>query len=854
VELIEGDSRSAFGTLLRHFRLRAELSQESLAERARVSIATIGTLERGKRQAPHRETLLLLAEALGLSADDRSELIAAAARKSRPRMQVAVAVPGRDPVVALYAVQGPEQTLPLQLSSLVGREVVVAEVGALVSSHRLVTLVGVGGVGKTRVALHVAENLSSNWPGGVRLVELASVGDAALVVGAIARAVGVYDSPKQPLLQMVVESLKRRRLLLVLDNCEHVIDEVCRVAYTILGECRGVHILATSQEPLKISGERIYRVPLLAYPSEAVTSAEDAGAYSAIALFVDRAVDSGAAFRLSDENATYVGEICRRLDGIPLAIELAAARVNLLQPSQLARMLDDRFQILTGGDRTAPSRQQTMEATLAWSYDLLLPPEQLLFERLSAFAAPCTLDMIDAVCADEEIEASQLLELLSSLVNKSLVATEEIGGETRYRLLESSRQYARERLGKRGETEAIAGRHAAAYLELAHHFERLRLTVNSGGNLDRVDAFLNTIEREHSNFTAAAAWCLTGGGDVGIGQRLAAAKIWGMQIVEPLRWVNAALDAVDSSTTPQMIARLEARLADHLEQRHEFDRALAALLRETAILRELGDAPGLAASYINTAMILLRLGRVDQAEKIILAANATEGAPENWRLTALLKDTLGTVRLARGEYTEGRSLNAEALRMLEIEGDGLRAAVCEMNLAAQEFGLGNAGAALEHSANVVQVLRAWRHADLAECLSNEATFLTALDRYEEARERAFESLNVALQTVADAPARAIHAVQRLAAVAALRPGESGNGEHEDRTSAAQLLGYADARLTAQGTFRWPTDQRDVDRALAALTDALGEEEVAALEMLGAGLSDDRAIELALTLAAHSVAL
>lgn len=859
MEPLEDGSRPAFGALLRHYRLRAELSQESLAERARISVATVSTLERGTRQAPHRETVLLLAEALELLENDRTELIAAVVRSQRPRLRrflgradsgaTLSALRGRDTVVALHAVPPPQSNLPEQLSSLVGRDEVVAEVGALVHAHRMVTLVGGGGVGKTRVAFQVAENLVSSWPGGVRLAELAPVGDVTLVVGAVARTLGVKESPKQHLLQTVVDSLKSRRLLLILDNCEHVIDEACRVAFTILRECRGVHILATSQQPLKIAGERPYRVPSLSYPAGPVASAVDAASYPAVALFVDRAEGSGAAFNLSDENASHIGEICRRLDGIPLAIELAAARVNLLAPRQMARILDDRFRVLTGGDRTAPSRQQTMEATLRWSYELLAAPEQLLFDRLSMFAGACTLEIANAVCAGEGIERRNVLELLSSLVDKSLVVSEEIGDEARYRLLESSRQYGRDRLAERGETEMIAGRHAAAYLELADRFERLRLAVNSSGNLERVDAFLSAVEHEHPDFSAAVAWSLGARGNVALGQRLASAMIWGAQIAEPLRWVQVALDASDSSNVPQTIALLERRLADHLKQRHEFDRALAATRRETAIRHELGDAFEVAASQVNTAMILLSLGRVDEAETLAQQANASAGALDNRRLLALASDTLGTVRLARGDHSGGRSLNAEALQMLQAERDGLRAAVCEMNLAAQEFGLGDAGRALKHSAHAVRVLRAWRHADLAESLSNEATFLNALNRYDEACERALESLNVSLQTVVDAPARTIHAVQRLAAVAALRTNEDPADAREDLLGAAQLLGYADARLTAQGTFRWPTDQRDVDRAMVSLVAAFGQEEVANLMSRGAEMSDDEAVEFALRLAA-----
>ena len=835
---IEDTYGSAFGAVLRRFRIRAELSQENLAERARIGVATVSTLERGTRHAPHRETVLRLAEALRLSTKDRGELMAAvAARPQRPRLRRFPA-DGTESVTAL----------PLQLSSLVGRDEVVAEVAALVGTRRLVTLVGVGGVGKTRVALQVAENLMSAWPDGVRLAELAAVGDTTLVVGVIAQALGVREAPKEQLLKTTVNSLKRRRLLLVLDNCEHVLEEVWRVVFAILSECEGVHVLATSQETLKVAGERTYRVPPLACPAKPVVNALEAAPYPAVALFVDRAEASGVAFTLSDENAEHVGEICRMLDGIPLAIELAAARVKLLAPRQLVRLLDDRFCILSGGDRTSPSRQQTMEATLSWSYELLIPAEQLLFDRLSAFAGACTFETASAVCVGEGIEEADVLGLLSSLVDKSLVVSEEIEGETRYRLLESSRQYGRDRLSRRGETEMIAGRHAVAYLELAYRFEDLRLSVNRSRNLDRVGDFLDAVERERANFIAAVAWSFGAHGNKGLGQRLSSTRIWGSQIAEPLRWLQIALDASDSTTSPKTIAALERRLASHFEQRHEFDRALAAIKRATAILQESGDSFEVAATQVAAAMILLKSGRVNDAETLAQLANVLAVALDDRRLLALVKDTLGNVRLARGDYSEGRSLHAEALRMFQAESDGLGAAICEMNLADQEFGRGDVRSAFKHSGRAIPVLRAWRHAYLAECLSNEATFLTALDRFDEARTRAFESLNVALQTVADAPANAIHAMHRLAAVAALASSEDQTVAREERMCAAQLFGYADSRLTAEGAFRWPTDQRDVDRAMSCLADTLGPDEIAELMNSGAEMNDDEAVELALRLA------
>ncbi len=851
VKSFEDAGRPAFGAILRRLRLMAGLSQEVLAERARISIATVSALERGTRQVPHRDTLQLLTQALQLSGADREELMAATARPKRVRFmqrptaarssQPLTAFSENDAATALYGIQLPQHNLPTQLSSFVGADDVVAQVTVLVTAHRLITLAGTGGIGKTRVALQVAENLTASWTDAIKFVDLSPVGDGKLVAGTIAAALGVQESLKQQLLQTIVDSLKTRRLLLIVDNCEHVIEEVRRAVFTILNACRGVHVLATSQQPLKIAGERIYRVPSLAYPLHPIEDATVAARYPAVALFVDRAKASDNEFHFSNTSAMHVTEICRRLDGIPLAIELAAARVKVLGAQQLSRRLDNRFQILIGDDCTAPSRHQTMEATLSWSYELLSASEQRMFERLSVFAGACTLEMANAVCAGEGIEEAGVLQLVSSLVDKSLVIAEEVRDEKRYGLLESSRQYGRAKLTRRGETETFVGRHAVKYLELARRFESLRISVNRCGDLRRVDALIDAVEREQPNFNAAVVWSLGARGDIALGQRLISAKIWDSHIAEPLRWVQVALDVCDADTAPATIALLERRFAEHLEQRHEFDRALAARRRESAILCELHDPGEIVANQVNMAMNLLRMGRIDEAEVAAELADASARALSNRRLLGLAKDTLGTVRLARGDYRGGRPLSAEAVQLLRAEGDELRVAVCEVNLAAHEFGLGNASAALEHSERALPVLRAWRHADLAESLSNEATFLIALSCYDEAQRRAIESLTVSLKTIVDAPAGALHAMQRLAAIAALRPHADPADARKGRMLAAQLFGYAEARLTGQGAFRWPTDQRDVDRAMTSLTRTLKRNEITQLMQRGAAMSYNEAI-------------
>ncbi|MGA8325550.1 MAG: adenylate/guanylate cyclase domain-containing protein, partial [Candidatus Cybelea sp.] len=293
--------------------------------------------------------------------------------------------------------------LPRQLTPLIGRDEVLAEIEPLIHKHALVTLVGTGGVGKTRVALQAGADSLDVSGDGVWLVELASASDAGLVASTIASTLGLREQPDRSVLGTLLHYLKDKRLLLILDNCEHVIDEVARIADAIMRACHDVRLLATSREPLRIDGEYVYRLPSLAFPPQSDTLAvADALGYGAIALFVQRAAASDAKFGLTDESAPIVAEICRRLDGIALAIELAAARVKVLTPRHLAQKLDERFRVLTGGSRTALPRQQTMRALIGWSYDLLSPKEQTLFRRLAIFAGGWTLEIAAAVCADGE--------------------------------------------------------------------------------------------------------------------------------------------------------------------------------------------------------------------------------------------------------------------------------------------------------------------------------------------------------------------------------------------------------------------------------------------------------------------
>jgi predicted ATPase/class 3 adenylate cyclase len=355
-----------------------------------------------------------------------------------------------------------KNNLPLQLTSFIGRESEIAEIAHLLKDRRLVTLTGSGGVGKTRTALQIGDAMAGSLPDGVWFVELAPLFDAHLVPAAIARALQLQETPTRPLLETLSAFLKTKALLLILDNCEHVVEEAANVVTALLQRCQRLQILATSREPIRVSGEHTYRLPSLSAPSieAAKLVAAEAAAYAAINLFVERARAVDQRFALTDENASIVAEICRRLDGIPLAIELAAARVRIFSPAGLARRLDERFRILTGGTRTAVPRQRTMWATIDWSHDLLDERERTLLRRVSVFSGGWTTEAAQVVCADSFLDEHEVFDLMMSLVEKSLVAAELTADEARYRLLESTQAYALEKLEESGERDAVARRHA----------------------------------------------------------------------------------------------------------------------------------------------------------------------------------------------------------------------------------------------------------------------------------------------------------------------------------------------------------------------------------------------------------
>lgn len=393
----------------------------------------------------------------------------------------------------------PHHNLPSAMTSFVGREREIAEVTRLLRGTRLLTLTGAGGSGKTRLALRVAADLPQAYPDGVWLVELAALADPGLVARTIAFPLGLPEQPGISIERELLEYLKPRHLLLILDNCEHLIEPCARFVDSALRECPSVEVLATSREPLGVYGELTYRVPSLRVPNlgEEMT-VEQVCWYESVQLLVERAQLAQPGFAVTEDNAEAVARICQRLDGIPLAIELAAARLGVLSIEQIATRLNDRFRLLTGGSRTALRRQQTLWSTIEWSHKLLSEKEKVCLRRLAVFSGGLSLEAAEAVCSGEEIEATEVLDLLAGLVRKSLVVAEEVSGQARYRLVETMRQYASEKLVDAEEAEPVRNRHRDWYLALARR---------AAPELQHESAlfWLNRLETEHDNLRSVLA-------------------------------------------------------------------------------------------------------------------------------------------------------------------------------------------------------------------------------------------------------------------------------------------------------------------------------------------------------------
>ncbi|HKX18221.1 MAG TPA: tetratricopeptide repeat protein [bacterium] len=595
--------------------------------------------------------------------------------------------------------------LPMQLTSFVGREREMEQVKALLTKTRLLTLSGSGGLGKTRLAIQVAAELTERFPHGVWFVELAPLTDAGLIPQAMASLFGLREEPGRPLLATLTEYLRRRHVLLVLDNSEHLVEGCAPLVDGLLRACPRLHILSTSRQTLGISGETTWLIPPLSSPgADGPSTVDELGRYEAVRLFGDRAAAIVPHFTLTPENAPIVAEVCRRLDGIPLAIELAAARLRILSIEQIRQRLDQRFQLLTTGSRTALPRHHTLRAAIDWSYALLAEKERVLFRRLATFVGGCGPEAAEAVCAGGTVGAGDVLDLVAQLVDKSLLLAERRGDEVRYRMLDTILEFGREKLDEAEEGAALRTRHAAFFLHLAERAERRLRGPDQA-------AWLARLETEHDNFRAALEWSLRDGA-AGDALRLAGA-LWSFWYVrgyfrEGRAWLLQALapgrDAVSvprakalgragylamqqgdyGAALPLLEASLEASRAlgdtEGVATALKYLGALAwyqadfvessRLYNDSLVLfRELGERYNLGVVLNNIGVLVLGQGALADAEARFTESLAISRELGDKQHIALAASNLGIVALRQGDYASAQSLFSESLAVDRDLGD-----------------------------------------------------------------------------------------------------------------------------------------------------------------------------------------
>jgi predicted ATPase/DNA-binding XRE family transcriptional regulator len=499
----------SFGEWLRKQRRSLDLTRQAFADQVGCAEVTLRRIEAGLLR-PSKALASVIIERLGIPENERPQWISFAREGSGL------------PIQTSPLINKPNMSIPVSLTTFIGREKEQTDVVRLLTKHRLVTLIGAGGIGKTRLAIKVGEQLLGNYPHGVWVLELASLNDPALLEQTAAILFGITIQPQTPFIDLLSNFLRAKSALLVLDNCEHLLDSCAHFVHTLLKNCASLKLLVTSREPLGIIGEVAYRVPPLAVPNFHRLRGKFRD-YESVRLFEEGARLARADFAVTMDNGASVAQICKHLDGIPLAIELAAARVSMFSIEQIETRLQKSFKILTQGNRNALPRHQTLQAVFDWSYDLLSPTEQLLFRRLAVFPGVWTLESVEAICAGESINSFAAIDLLSKLVDKSLVIFEQNG---RYKFLEIIRQYAREKLLASGELQAIRQRHLVYFLAFVK--TKGEETLSS----DQIVA-LKQLDEEYENIRETIDWAIESG-QVEEATELATALAW-------LYWQSRAL-------------------------------------------------------------------------------------------------------------------------------------------------------------------------------------------------------------------------------------------------------------------------------------------------------------------------
>jgi predicted ATPase/DNA-binding CsgD family transcriptional regulator len=722
-----------------------------------------------------------------------------------------------------------KNNLPIQLTALVGRTEELAVVQALLDGSRLLTLSGSGGVGKTRIAVRVGLDRLDRHHDGVWFFDLSPLSDPSLVPAVVAKTLATRDVLRATPTENIINMLAAMQSLLIFDNCEHVLDGVGTLIEEILRRCPGIRILATSRQSLGVEGEVVHRVPSLSVPEQdPVVDAEQAAAFGAIEMFVDRARASDTRFVLTDENAPAVAEICIRLDGIPLAIELAASRTNALDVRSLARKLEDRFSLLTGGSRTALPRHKTLTALIDWSYDHLSADERRLLNRLGVFCG-FTLDAATAICAGEGLDEGDFVDLVAALVDKSLVAVEAGPRRERFHLLETTKAYVLEELAIAGEMDLLARRHAAYFLKQA-------IEADERYGYGSAAAWLATVELDVENYRAAMRWALTARNDVATGAAIAGhlERLWflGGLAGEARTWVALGLESIDEDCQPAVAARLwraRARFMQGEPMRASAERALK-------LYEHVGDLRGAAYSLRMLAYSLLQTGNTDEARRVIERAVAAFRERGDKVGIASCLGLLGVSAYAQGDLAGGRRHYIQAVAACREIGDELATADVLGNFGELEFADGHPERALRLVTESLEITsRGKEVANLAIDHNNRAAYCIALGRLQDARESACAGLRCARGERNEW--NTYVALQHLALLKAI------SGEVR---SAARVVGYVNAQYERLALEREATEKWAYERLLEEIHRRLSPPEFDELLAEGSAWSEDMAVDAAST--------
>jgi predicted ATPase/class 3 adenylate cyclase len=718
--------------------------------------------------------------------------------------------------------------LPMHLTSFVGREREKAEIKRLLTTARLLTLTGSGGAGKTRLALAVAAEVVDDFADGVWLVELASLSDPSLVAKAVASVLSVPEQPGRSLSDTLADFLRSKTLMLILDNCEHLITACTTLVDVLTHAARTLRILATSREALGIAGEVTYRVPSLSLPNlRQSTDPEHFLQYEAVRLFADRGALRKAAFTITRANAQAVAEVCHRLDGIPLAIELAAARLNILSVEQILARLADRFRFLTGGSRTALPRQQTLRAVMDWSYGLLDELERAVLRDLSVFAGGFTLEAAEAVCSDDGVDAGDIVNFIARLADKSLVTVDDQDGGMRYRLLETVRQYARDRLHEEGDAAAVRTRHRDFFLAFAEDTEPRLFGA------DEV-ALLKRLETEHDNLRAALAWSLeTGDADPALRLAAALGTFWSRygHWTEAREWLRRTLEAgVDAEPGPK--ARASSASAGLAWAQGDLSLARTLGHQALALRRQLDDKRGIAEALRGLGGVSLFSG--DAAQAMIYLEESLRLSREigdRYGIASALR-IMGLVEITRRAYPEAAQSAEESLALYRAIGfeRGIAYALEILGLAASgERDHARAAALLEDCVGIYRKVQDRDGTAMGQAMLGHVLRVAGDHR------RAVRLFHECIRVNKNMGNRRVFfPLEELALISASR-GDVGR--------AARLFGAVEA-LRKAGSIA-PTGPSTFFEGLAAVRATMGEAQFAAASADGRAMTREQVIEYAL---------